>query len=309
MVNGALDSNPHTVNFTAKCITATAKDGSPVAALLDTGTQARVTTSDDQWNEVKFIIGYDYYKQFEGHVATTNWPVRLIYEITEEPSDDLEYTHDATKYYVTVDVNLKKVWGSWQFTATPANPKPAKADGTVPEYATFQNYLLGDLTLEKQVDGGTVAQANGSFDFTVQVKKSESEVLPNWTVQVVKNGAPAGTAKTDTNGIIKLTGIKHGDKVQLRGIPLGCVWKITETNADGYIVSWTAGGTSGNSNVANGNIPAGGMNVKFTNKYAYELPETGGAGTIPYTMAGLVLMLFSMAYLMYRPKARGKGES
>lgn len=41
----------------------------------------------------------------------------------------------------------------------------------------------------------------------------------------------------------------------------------------------------------------------------YELPATGGAGTIPYTMAGWMLMILGMAYLMYRSKARGREAS
>ncbi len=230
----------------------------------------------------------------------------LTYEITEKVQDDLKAIYDSTKYYATVMVTKtnNKLTASC-FALTKDKPTP---DGTDVTQITFTNTLLGDLTLNKQVNGGAVTKANGSFDFTVQIGTNGTTALQNWTVQVVKNGQSIGTETTDSNGIINLTGIKHGDKVQLLGIPLGCVWKITETNADGYIVSWTVGGTSGNSNVATGNIPAGGMNVIFTNKYTYELPETGGAGTIPYRMAGLVLMLFSMAYLIYRSKARGRGS-
>lgn len=50
--------------------------------------------------------------------------------------------------------------------------------------------------------------------------------------------------------------------------------------------------------------------ITMTNKEVsgYELPETGGAGTIPYTMAGWMLILLGMVYLMYRSKARGREE-
>ena len=40
----------------------------------------------------------------------------------------------------------------------------------------------------------------------------------------------------------------------------------------------------------------------------YELPETGGAGTYLYTMAGLLLMLTSAAYLMYNKHIRRREE-
>lgn len=304
MANGNLDTNAHTVNFTAKCITATAKDGSSVAALLGTGTQSKVTISNNQWNAVNFLIGYDYYSQFDGHVATNNWPVRLIYEIVEVPSTDNAYTHDPTKYYVAVDVNLTRVWGSWNFTATLVTPVPVHANNAVPEsgYATYTNYLLGDLTLEKVVNGGIVSQENGRFNFTVQLGTDATTALQNWNVQVVKNGESAGTLTTDSSGSITLTDIKHGDKVELRGIPLGTVWRITETNADGYSVSWTKTDGSGSGNSATGSIPTGGMDVVFTNTVSYELLQTGGMGTTLFYIFGAILMLGAAVLLVTKKR-------
>ena len=57
--------------------------------------------------------------------------------------------------------------------------------------------------------------------------------------------------------------------------------------------------------------PSGGINsgtITMTNREleGYELPATGGAGTTPYTMAGLLLMLLSAAYLMYKYQKRRK---
>ena len=49
------------------------------------------------------------------------------------------------------------------------------------------------------------------------------------------------------------------------------------------------------------------FNMKNT-MMGYELPATGGTGTTLYTMAGLLLMMSSAAYLMYRPKARRREE-
>lgn len=41
----------------------------------------------------------------------------------------------------------------------------------------------------------------------------------------------------------------------------------------------------------------------------YALPETGGTGTIPYTAAGSILMLFSAAYLLYNTRKRRREVS
>lgn len=43
--------------------------------------------------------------------------------------------------------------------------------------------------------------------------------------------------------------------------------------------------------------------------YDYELPETGGTGTIPYTMGGLLLMFSTGTLLLYIQKRRGKEDS
>ena len=313
MVNGDLDSNGHTVNFTAECITATAKDGSSVAALLGTGTQGAATIIDGQWTKAPFVIGYDYYKQFDGHVASDNWPVRLIYEITEVPSDDMEYTHDATKYYVAVDVNLKKILGSWNFTATLVTPVPVYANNAVPEsgYATFENYLLDEIRLTKLLDGVSDANRDKEFTFTVRVADQNDAPLKNWALKVVYADETSDVT-TDAEGKIEVI-LKQGESVRIRGIPLGGRWEVLENTSEGFEVTWSANNSSSISqtgmNYARGIFPAGGIELVCTNKpnYVYELPETGGAGTIPYTMAGLVLILFSMAYLMYRIKNRRRG--
>jgi LPXTG-motif cell wall-anchored protein len=50
--------------------------------------------------------------------------------------------------------------------------------------------------------------------------------------------------------------------------------------------------------------------IKLVNRRlnGYTLPETGGAGTNLYTMAGLLLMLTSAAYLMYSNHPRRREE-
>ena len=51
--------------------------------------------------------------------------------------------------------------------------------------------------------------------------------------------------------------------------------------------------------------------IKLTNKQVegYVLPETGGAGTTLYTMAGLLLMMLSLAYLVYNYVFRRREEA
>ena len=97
----------------------------------------------------------------------------------------------------------------------------------------------------------------------------------------------------------------------IAGIPYGAKVTVTETKADGYTTTYTR---EENGNVIEKDVSGTTATDKstthtdnhyrFTNKGGYELPHTGGAGTTIYTMAGFALILFSIAYLLYRYKAR-----
>ena len=56
---------------------------------------------------------------------------------------------------------------------------------------------------------------------------------------------------------------------------------------------------------------SGGPEIDFPiyNAVAYELPETGGIGTIPYTVGGLLLMIMALALLLYSHKRRKEEPS
>lgn len=211
----------------------------------------------------------------------------LTYSIKENKPDELESTHDTAEYEAIVVVTRKS---NGSLYPAPYLHSLTKNGQTV-NSAAFTNILLGDLTLEKQVVGGSLSQENSSFNFSVQIGTNSTTALKDWTVQVIKNGVVQEPMTTDSDGFLYLTGIKHGDKVQLKGIPLGCVWEITEADTDGYLVTWTANGVSGSSNVANGDIPAGGMEVVYTNTSTYALPETGGVGTSAFYILGVLVML------------------
>ena len=83
--------------------------------------------------------------------------------------------------------------------------------------------------------------------------------------------------------------------------PEGCTTTVQVTK--GSVENPAASGT-------NGHDESMGMDkttVTFTNMFAYELPETGGSGTIPYTLAGGLLATAAL-WLWYRKKtAEGRG--
>jgi pilin isopeptide linkage protein/LPXTG-motif cell wall-anchored protein len=241
--------------------------------------------------------------QFSG---IQSFPVVLTYTIREnKPENTLESTHDSSVYTATITVT-KASNGKIE-----ANLTSLKKGSATAKSADFVNTLLGDLSFEKKVVGGQLAMDEEfTFELVVQPAKN-SGYYANLPVTVTINGTSTQTT-TSGIGILKFEGVKHGDVIEIDGIPLGAYWKLIEMceDPDAYKTTWEiVGGASGEGVYTDATLTGDSPHVIFTNTSTYVLPETGGAGTIPYTMAGLVLILFSMAYLMYRPKARGKGES
>lgn len=113
-------------------------------------------------------------------------------------------------------------------------------------------------------------------------------------------------ATSDENGVVSFS-----------KIPSGHMYALTETKIP---AGYTSNGYRYQVQVSydivtvsvydqNGNLLENGWNGKIVNNHHYELPNTGGAGTHMYTLAGLVLMLFSAAYLLYKSKARRREVS
>ena len=52
-----------------------------------------------------------------------------------------------------------------------------------------------------------------------------------------------------------------------------------------------------------------GAAITFTNVVQYELPNTGGAGTVPYTVGGFLLLTGAAFLLLYNHTKRRKEDS
>ena len=99
----------------------------------------------------------------------------------------------------------------------------------------------------------------------------------------------------------------HGEKVTVKGLPHDAQVSITETNSDGYSVGWQVNGEDQYGKTVTCRIKADNdsiASVTCTNTTGYELPDTGGTGTIPHTMGGLLLTTIAGLILMYRYKKR-----
>lgn len=182
----------------------------------------------------------------------------------------------------------------------------------------FVNYMERNVLVYKTVTGNyTQEELTKPFTFTAVITLNGDPVTPK-TITLYNTETGEEIRKLEVavgeNGTITFT-LTHNQHVVIAGIPYGAKVTVTETKADGYTTTYTR---EENENVIDKDVSGitatdestthTNNHYRFTNKGGYELPHTGGAGTTTYTMAGLVLMLFSMAYLMYRPKARRREE-
>lgn len=234
-----------------------------------------------------------------------SYPAVYYYRVTEITGDEKLY-YDESVYVVEVTV-----WEGLTAKVTGIYKDGTKVQeteiGAENEWALeFENILLGDLSLTKQVTGGSSDQ---KFTFTIKLEKGNSglESLPE-TYDAVWNhggGEPEETQVSFTNGVLTVE-IGHGESLTIQGIPRGVGWKITENNAKGYNVSWTTDDGSIQNNVVTGDIINVENSVICLNAMAYKLPETGGTGTKVYIMAGVLLMSSSFCLLYKKRRNAGR---
>lgn len=232
-------------------------------------------------------------------VEQTELPAEFYYRITENGAED--NLPNGTVYVAEVTVNTDETGDFAAFVS-----RMWKNGVEITEIsdfsADFDNTITGGLTLEKLVDGGTEAQ-NQEFTFTITLD-------PGTTGIPLPTEYPASTGETlplnESNQIV-LT-LKHGERVTISGIPVGVSWKIEETGAEGFTVETSVGDVTGTGTVTEGSVTTGNTSVVYTNRQTYVLPETGGTGTIIYSLAGLILTLTALC-LMYIAKKRRKEVS
>lgn len=250
----------------------------------------------DEEGNVKPLFNLEYlYKDFSSSKT-------LKYKIREEKitilngvenSDDKYTLYDETVY----DVEVKVVKNDTGLTATYS----VKENNETVDEIVFNNKRLASLTIEKIVDGRT---KTGKFNFEIE-----------------SIGLEDGTYKTDSGTIEFKNGkssvvLSHNESITIYGIPNGAVFRVTETNPDGYVTLYKVNASTfnkGNSvtNVTLSNIETSvsqnnpfGISydtlVTFKNVQGYELPKTGSSGMLILTFVGTLFMSISLMYLIKR---------
>lgn len=157
-------------------------------------------------------------------------------------------------------------------------------------FANFTNDWIGEtatLTVTKTIPTDTTGDRTKYFTFTVK-----NEFLAGRTI---------GGLTFNENGEATFQ-LKHGEKRTLSGLPAGREYVITETDADGYTVSYKIGESEAqDGNVAVMQLDTDGETVAFINTRNYTPPtglDAGHTGRIYCLIFGALFMLTAASYVM-----------
>ena len=147
----------------------------------------------------------------------------------------------------------------------------------------------GSLQIAKSVEDTNGADFSGEeYKFQVELLTAENGSALNQTFSYSRSDGTYGTIKS--GGTIAL---RQNDTVTISGIPAGTFYRVTELSTQGYHT--TVNGNEGY--IISGKIETGAVKpASFVNTPYHELPQTGGAGTYPYTIGGIALMAGALMY-------------
>ena len=203
-------------------------------------------------------------------------------------------------------------------------PVYSNASGTVSDVGTTVNisvtntFSTGGLALTKIVNNTAGGSTDGEFAFELKFQVGENWKATDYTAAYTTTnsgqthmGNTLSFAKQD-NFAVATVKLYHGEKVTITGLPVGAQVSIKETNADGYSVGWGVNDQNSYDKSVTCSITGGDdsiATVTCTNTMGYELPQTGGAGTVPYTTGGFLLLIGAAFLLLYIHISRRKDDS
>ena len=111
------------------------------------------------------------------------------------------------------------------------------------------------------------------------------------------------TATSDSSGNVAFTGIPSGHKYILKEIKAPDGYSVDPNKYYSVEIAYDKLSVT----VTDGNGNNLGWNKKVVNGAYYALPETGGIGTLPFTIAGIILILGAGA-ILYRTRLRRRED-
>ncbi|MBQ8210353.1 MAG: LPXTG cell wall anchor domain-containing protein [Clostridia bacterium] len=230
----------------------------------------------------------------------------LIYEATDESLADVTQ-FDNTKYVAEITVTKTEDEITALMTALYKNGDAVSSDLMS---ADFTNRLTGQLTISKEVTGNAdESQLASEFEFIISLQYNDTPLSGKYTlISTDSQGVSVQSEITFEDGI-GYAYLHHGDTISIKGIPIGTLVTVTESNSD-FLVSHSSGDseiiTPGDEVTLT--VAKGDNSVHFYNHIAYVLPETGGTGNTMYIIGGLLICLSAVFLLCYTKKTQGKED-
>ena len=221
-------------------------------------------------------------------------PYNTLYRLTETKAPE-GYAVDSTPHYFiwTTDLASKD---------TAYNTAVGKhADMTGVDKNSINFYYKGEsITLTvKNTSNQLVIQKLWEDKYGNAIDGADTKLPPSITVELYKRTGTTGEGEHAAT----LTLTKDNDWKATYSVPaddLSCYFYVKETSTgQTYDVSYSNNNVKGTGTIV--------VTNKEKDNTGYELPSTGGAGTLPYTAVGGTMMLSALAYSFIHRKRRHEG--
>ena len=223
-------------------------------------------------------------------------PFNTLYRLTETKAPE-GYTVDSTPHYFIWTTDLASKDTAYN---TAVGTYAAKTDV---EKSNINFYYKGEsITLTvKNASNRLVIQKLWEDKYGNAIDGADAKLPPNITVELYKRPGTTGEGEHVTT----LTLTKENGWKETYAVPVG------DSNYYFYVKETSTGQTYDVS-YSNNNVKGTGT-IVVTNKEkdntGYELPSTGGSGTLPYTAVGGTMMLSALAYSFIHRKRRREGRA
>lgn len=273
----------------------------------------------------KLFEGTDEYK--DDHEFT-------LYDVTSEntmPASNIKYTIGSSEYYTDNEGHFTLKTGEVaMFTLT--NHHTYYVEETTPGiHSTFHNYSLDGVECESSNKTNTFTiTPDSSYQavFTNKTKtynlnvskiaynsteeetfKFQIELYNNDTkIDIPTNINSSNEYQIDSENKILTHTLKSGEEIAVNDIPINTIVKIKEINHDGYSTIIKSGEVTLSETDTYELTMDSDKDITVYNVPGVTLPETGGIGTLPYIILGIVLIIASLICLynhFIKPKEGG----
>ena len=222
-----------------------------------------------------------------------------VYCLTETAAPE-GYVMDAVPHYFAV---AKQENGSY-----PTFPNGVAVWYQSADYTCQAYNHKGEATVAKaflDAGGNRLEKINGTYRFGIYAEEDPTgDPLQRVTITYANSTiTPESRTAKFTN--LTLGGTYYIYELDDNDVPIRGDNTLATVNSSSFLVTYPNGSAV--------TVPAGGSAaaaVTVTNQVCYpELPNTGGAGTIPYTIGGFLLLTGAAFLLLYRHTKRRKEDS